>query len=444
MIKNPFLGPMLAGFVAISPSLPASDDMAATTLVVMNEKAPQAPPAGDELERLRGHLRSLNESLVQTQKAVESVAGQRDAARAKTKMSEEKLSGALKELDALKGTLGAVRKEAAQWRNKAQTMEMTHADLEKFRGDLRGAMSEFDHLKNDFEKARTELKDPIERAELKKAMAAAKKEQEQLKKEIEIALQARDESAKEAAKVQQEWEKAMRQASRYKSELEKSKAEVVQLTTRLADAEALNQQNVAKLRSSEQTFAKAEALLINLHKEQSMLEKKLVSLSESSVVTEEMQDQKKAIETRLTDVVEKLKTATREKETLQDRNEQLALRLKERGQQLALVRERLKKREAEMEERPEQNNGLSDVTVELEKTKKELSRVQGVLSSEQKTKGQMERKLVEQSTKIKELENQLRTVEENEPAAAVDKAGAMNDVSHQSLPIPKAIIIYEG
>ena len=143
----------------------------------------EAPPekaernrAGDSLDGLREHLGGLAQDLEQTHKAVEDMARQRDMAREKAKQSAEAQRLAMEESASLRKQLAAAREESAQWKAKAGSLEekmkeeaLAKADLQSFRGELRGAMKEFQAMKEDFGQAREVLEDPKERAELRKA-----------------------------------------------------------------------------------------------------------------------------------------------------------------------------------------------------------------------------------------------------------------------------------
>jgi hypothetical protein len=80
---------------------------------------------------------------------------------------------------------------------------------------------------------------------------------------------------------------------------------------------------------------------------------------------------------------------------------------------------------------------------ELKSTKIELARSQSELGFLQKSKSQMERKLVEQGSEIRQLKGALRKAEgEKLPEGTKVEGGAEHALGAH--PIPRAIIIYEG
>jgi len=431
MIPSVLFCPFLAGFIVASPATaPNEFDNASAELVVLNKEDPEIPAEGDQLERLRGHLRSLSDSLEQTQKAVNSVARQRDEAREESRLGQKMLGEAGKKLESLQGKLEKAQAEASRWKEKAQTAEMTQADMEKFRGDLKGAMADFEHLKGDFAKARTELSDPIARAEMKKAMAGVKKEHQNLKRDIEIAIKARNESQAETAKVRKELEQSQQVAKRLQVELEERKTENAGIKERLAEAMAFNDSHKVKFAASQARVAEAEKKMAALQREKEAAVKNLASMEKRGVMTAEMEARKKEAEGRLAGMNAQLKAVEQECGALKARSEEMSARLKEREAELALVRVDLKDRDTALAE-------------ELKSTKIELARSQSELGFLQKSKSQMERKLVEQGSEIRQLKGALRKVEEEKIPEGV-KVEREADHALGAHPIPRAIIIYEG
>ena len=119
-----------------------------------------------------------------------------------------------KELARVRKELASARSEGVRWKKVAGGLEekvkagaMAHAELQQFRGELQGAIKEFQALKGDFGKARSELSDPIERAGLKKSVNGLERERERLQNEIEIALKERTGLREQLARQKEEAER---------------------------------------------------------------------------------------------------------------------------------------------------------------------------------------------------------------------------------------------
>ena len=150
----------------------------------------------DRLEGLRKHLGGLAETLEETGKVVDEMARQRDVAREEAKQNANAHRMAMAEAASLRKQLAEAKKESERWKAQAGTFErkmqegvLAHEELKNFRGELRGALKEFQALKGDIGKARSEFQDPVERAELKKEMAVRKLESKQMGSEMEAILQ---------------------------------------------------------------------------------------------------------------------------------------------------------------------------------------------------------------------------------------------------------------
>ena len=188
---------------------------------------------GDELTLLSDHLAALGRSLEETREMVVGMAQQRDEARAEAARFQRDHTESQKELARVRKELASARSEGVRWKKVAGSLEekvkagaMAHAELQQFRGELQGAIQEFQALKGDFGKARSELADPIERAGLKKSVNGLERERERLQNEIEIALKERTGLREQLARQKEEAERMSKDVKETKQALQAGKKEL--------------------------------------------------------------------------------------------------------------------------------------------------------------------------------------------------------------------------
>jgi chromosome segregation ATPase len=313
-----------AGFAATRTlALPVN---LAPVCITVAEEPPQKEVgnrAGDRLDGLREQLGGLQDRLEKTHKAVEDIARQRDEARRQAEQSAAAKKVALEEAAALRKELAQVRKESAQWKSKAVALDkkvqagvLAQRDLEKFRGDLQGAMASFAAMKEDFGQAREILEDPKERLALRKEAAKLKEERQRLGSEIEVALQAKKEEQAKARKMRGELEDKLK---RVMSELMGAKNELAGMAKlkaahegAMADVKALKGELVrvsekqAKMKSEAEAAGRKWAAEVKEGKEQvAVLQTTVKSMkaeveaftATTNALTQELQRAKKAAST---------------------------------------------------------------------------------------------------------------------------------------------------
>lgn len=168
------------------------------------------------MDGLRKKLGGLAESLEETMKVVEEMARQRDVAREEAKKSRVAQRMAMEEAAKLRASLEEARKGEKDWKRKSEKLEekvktgaMAHEELQKFRGELQGALKEFTALKGDLGKARSEIQDPVERAELKRQVTQLRGEQTRMGAEVEMTLSEKKKAEEKSSAMQAGLEKKL-------------------------------------------------------------------------------------------------------------------------------------------------------------------------------------------------------------------------------------------
>lgn len=389
-MKFPKCGLAALGFAAAFGVADSQADISVPPQLLVAQEEARDEVAIDGLDQLREQLSSLRQTMNETRRTVDLLADQRDDARHEVARSHDQLKRALGELDEVHARLRAARREAAEWKERAQAAELTHHDLLRMRGELQGAIAEFAALKGDFAEARSELDAPLERVRLRKSIREAEREHGRLRDEIAMAMQAKRESTTACRK------------------LETEVGELKRMT------------------------GKQEEKLRELTRERDEAARKLVDMQNAGVPREKMRE-----------VLEKLRTATGKlkdseldrRELLQAR-EHLRIRLAETEAELQQTREDLKKAQEDLAKRP-----AVEVASALEETKAALARVESELGFVHKSKGQLERRIVEQDAEIRDLREKMNQPEEG--ARADQTQRDESQVSGESA-IPRAVIVYEG
>ena len=156
---------------------------------------------------LREDLEDIAADLMAAQRAVESVAEQRDQVRAEASALAKANHEMRKELKTSREEMEKARREAADWKARAAAFEKQigdrarlPAEIGDFRAEMAKVMQELRSMKDDIALARRELNDPVERANLEEELAESKAREERLGDEIEMALIARERTILEAAR----------------------------------------------------------------------------------------------------------------------------------------------------------------------------------------------------------------------------------------------------
>ncbi len=176
------------------------------------------PVAGNQdeearVQNLRQDLEGIAANLMAAQRAVETMAEQRDQARGEVSALTRANHEMLQEMKVFREEMEKARREAADWKAQAAAFEAQvndepglPAEIRGFRAEMARVMQEFRTMKDEIALVRQELQDPIERANLKEQLAESKAREERLGTEIEMALIAREKTILEAARARKDEE----------------------------------------------------------------------------------------------------------------------------------------------------------------------------------------------------------------------------------------------
>ncbi|MDP7497676.1 MAG: hypothetical protein QGI77_14650, partial [Roseibacillus sp.] len=176
------------------------------------------PVAGNQdeearVQNLRQDLEGIAANLMAAQRAVETMAEQRDQARGEVSALARANHEMLQEMKVFREEMEKARREAADWKAQAAAFEAQvndepglPAEIRGFRAEMARVMQEFRTMKDEIALVRQELQDPIERANLKEQLAESKAREERLGTEIEMALIAREKTILEAARARKDEE----------------------------------------------------------------------------------------------------------------------------------------------------------------------------------------------------------------------------------------------
>lgn len=366
---------------------------------------PVVAKEGEEnrLHELQNELDKLAASLKATQQAVENVAKQRDEAREEVRALTAANHEMLGEMKAFRQQMEAAHNEAEKWKAHAAKMErkandqvLANAELQKFRTELQGAIKEFQVMKGDLARARTEFQDPIERANLKEQLAESKAKQERLGDEIEMALIAREKTIQESARTRRELEGKME--------------------TLMKQAQAANELR-DELRSTNAAKMKALADVEVLRKE---VEKSEASRATVTAELETAQGGLVALQAEKTAALELGTVAARERDEARAEMENLRGALEQARAETETVR----KAATELTEE------LKTAEIERETTRKQLAEASGVIEKTQeelvflnKAKGGLEELLFKKTADIRKLKGELRKAQASREQVSPPREG---------------------
>ena len=165
------------------------------------------------VQTLRQDLAGIAANLMAAQRAVETMAEQRDQARGEVSALAMANHEMLKERKVFREEMEKARREAADWKAQAAALEgqanegpRLPAEIRDFRAEMAKVMQEFRTMKDEIALVRQELQDPIERANLKEQLMESKAREERLGAEMEMALIARQKTILEAARTRKDGE----------------------------------------------------------------------------------------------------------------------------------------------------------------------------------------------------------------------------------------------
>ena len=260
--------------VAVDPPLVelAPDPGVVPIAVVQDEDA--------RVQTLRQDLEGIAANLMAAQRAVETMAEQRDQARGEVGALAMANQEMLKEMKVFREEMEKARREAADWKAQAAAFEAQAndgarfpAEIREFRAEMAKVRQEFRTMKDDIALVRQELQDPIERANLKEQLAESKAREERLGAEMEMALIAREKTILEAARTRKDEEARIAEltaethgAVELRDELRSSRAaqmkalvDVEILKKQLGRSKGVQDQAVAELQEARESLQAIQA-----------------------------------------------------------------------------------------------------------------------------------------------------------------------------------------
>lgn len=334
-----------------------------------------------EIRELRKELESVRNSAAKWKKQAAGAGKELAAVRREGEGWKRKVA-------VLEQSLGAERAESAKWKAQSQKFEQklaagaeAYEELARFRGELRGAIKEFDTLKAEMAEVRGELQDPQERHALKRQVAALTKDKETLQSEIKATVANRD----EVAKMLGESTDLLAQANR---------------------SEKQHVQQIAGLKRAQAQAAKSNKRLENVVV---VLEEKLKAKARENA---ELRAGQEAM----------VKTSRKQAAELRGNHEQLAVLQKE----VARLREQAAPNSDEVKaarvaaEKAEQARLASEQA--LNRMKSRLAESTGKVRELDKAKGEAQKRLMDHRQQLKVLRDQVRDLQ----AAKAVKEGEVN------------------
>ncbi|MEO1825247.1 MAG: hypothetical protein ABGZ31_06020 [Roseibacillus sp.] len=155
-----------------------------------------------EVQDLRQDLRGAGARLQEARRAMEAVAEERDEARGEVSALTMANHRMLMEIRKLQKEKEQALQEGEVWKARAEQRMQPASRSDDVVVEIAGLKAGFDALREDLVRVRKELKDPIERANLREQLVAARAHGERLEKEITTLLESREEERRAAARQQ--------------------------------------------------------------------------------------------------------------------------------------------------------------------------------------------------------------------------------------------------
>ena len=382
--------------VAVDPPLVelAPDPGVVPIAVVQDEDA--------RVQTLRQDLEGIAANLMAAQRAVETMAEQRDQARGEVGALAMANQEMLKEMKVFREEMEKARREAADWKAQAAAFEAQAndgarlpAEIRDFRAEMAKVRQEFLTMKDDIALVRQELQDPIERANLKEQLAESKAREERLGAEMEMALIAREKTIMEAARTRKDEEARVTEltaeaqgAVEVRDELRSSRAAQMKA---LVDVEILKKQ----LGRSKEMQDKAVAELQEARESLQAIQAEKVATAEARMLARLERDRAQAEAEELSGQIAGVRA---EAEASRQTVAQLAMELEET--EVARQETEVARQETEVA-RQETGKKLEVVSGELDQTRGEVVFLN-------KAKGGLEELLFRKTAEIRKLKGDLR------------------------------------
>ncbi|MCP4728643.1 MAG: hypothetical protein GY872_01060 [Roseibacillus sp.] len=372
------------------------------------------PVAGNQdeearVQNLRQDLEGIAANLMAAQRAVETMAEQRDQARGEVSALTRANHEMLQEMKVFREEMEKARREAADWKAQAAAFEAQvndepglPAEIRGFRAEMARVMQEFRTMKDEIALVRQELQDPIERANLKEQLAESKAREERLGTEIEMALIAREKTILEAARARKDEEARITDltakahgAVELRDELRSTRAAQMKA---LVDVEILKKQ----LGRSKDMQDQAVAELQETRESLQSLQAEKVATAEARMLAGLERDQAQAEAEELSGQIAGVRA---EAEVSRETVAQLAMELEETEVARQETEEARQKTE---EARQKTEEAHQETGKQLEIASGELDKTKGEVVFLNKAKGGLEELLFRKTAEIRKLKGDLR------------------------------------
>ncbi|MDP7656849.1 MAG: hypothetical protein QF706_12275 [Roseibacillus sp.] len=365
------------------------------------------PVAGNQdeearVQNLRQDLEGIAANLMAAQRAVETMAEQRDQARGEVSALARANHEMLQEMKVFREEMEKARREAADWKAQAAAFEAQvndepglPAEIRGFRAEMARVMQEFRTMKDEIALVRQELQDPIERANLKEQLAESKAREERLGTEIEMALIAREKTILEAARARKDEE-----------------ARITDLTAKAHGAVELRDELRSTRAAQMKALVDVEILKKQLGRSKDMQDQAVAELQETRESLQSLQAEKVA-------TAEARMLAGLERDQAQAEAEELSGQIagvraeaevsRETVAQLAMELEETEVARQETEEaRQKTEEAHQETGKQLEIASGELDKTKGEVVFLNKAKGGLEELLFRKTAEIRKLKGDLR------------------------------------
>ncbi len=365
------------------------------------------PVAGNQdeearVQNLRQDLEGIAANLMAAQRAVETMAEQRDQARGEVSALTRANHEMLQEMKVFREEMEKARREAADWKAQAAAFEAQvndepglPAEIRGFRAEMARVMQEFRTMKDEIALVRQELQDPIERANLKEQLAESKAREERLGTEIEMALIAREKTILEAARARKDEE-----------------ARITELTVEVQRAVELRDELRSTRAAQMKALVDVEILKKQLGRSKDMQDQAVAELQETRESLQSLQAEKVA-------TAEARMLAGLERDQAQAEAEELSGQIagvraeaevsRETVAQLAMELEETEVARQETEEaRQKTEEAHQETGKQLEIASGELDKTKGEVVFLNKAKGGLEELLFRKTAEIRKLKGDLR------------------------------------
>ena len=166
------------------------------------DPCPTEQESESEVQDLRQDLRGAGARLHEARRAMEAVAEERDEARGEVSALTMANHRMLMEIRKLQKEKEQALQEGEVWKARAEQRMKPATRPDEEVVEIAGFKAEFHALREDLVRVRQELNDPIERANLREQLVAARAHGERLEKEITTLLESREEERRAAARQQ--------------------------------------------------------------------------------------------------------------------------------------------------------------------------------------------------------------------------------------------------